>query len=77
MKILLKCSSGQKEVVQLGDVSKGFVRHADHRKLELYIYSILLHKTTIFYHARQISGFPCVTLSINSKVANMIGYYIS
>ena len=29
MKIYLKCACGQEEVVQLGDVSREFGRHAD------------------------------------------------
>ena len=28
-KILLKCACGQENVVQLGDMSRGFGRHAD------------------------------------------------
>ena len=33
VKILLKCACGQEEVVQLGDVSRGFGRHADEQKV--------------------------------------------
>ena len=33
MRILLKCACGQKEVVQLGDVSRVFERHADGQKV--------------------------------------------
>ena len=31
MKISLKCAYGQEEVVQLGDVSRGFGRHDEDR----------------------------------------------
>ena len=33
VKILLKCSCGQEEVVQFGDVSRGFGRHTDGQKV--------------------------------------------
>ena len=33
VKILLKCSCGQEEAVQLGDVSRGFGRHANRQKV--------------------------------------------
>ena len=33
VKISLKCACGQEEVVQLGDVSKGFGRQADGEKV--------------------------------------------
>ena len=32
-KISLKCAYSQEELVQLGDVSKGFCRHADGQKI--------------------------------------------
>ena len=32
-KILLKCACGQENVVQLGDMSRGFGRHADGQKV--------------------------------------------
>ena len=37
---------------------------------------ILVHKVQVFYHTRQISGFPCVILSINSEVAIQRCYMI-
>ena len=33
VKISLRCACGQEEVVQLGDVSRGFGRHADWQKV--------------------------------------------
>ena len=33
VKISLKCACGQEEVVQLGDVIRGFGRHADGQKV--------------------------------------------
>ena len=33
VKILLKCACCQEEVVQLGDVSRGFDRHSDGQKV--------------------------------------------
>ena len=33
VKILLKCACGQEEVVQLGNVSRGFGRHAGLQKV--------------------------------------------
>ena len=33
VKILLKCAYKQEEVVQLGDISKGFGHHADGQKV--------------------------------------------
>ena len=35
-----------------------------------------MHKIQVFCHARQISGFPFVALSINSELVLMIGHYI-
>ena len=35
-----------------------------------------MHKIQVFYHTRQISGFPCVTLYINSEVVFQRCYII-
>ena len=66
----LKCAYGQAEVVQLGDVSRGFGHHTDGQKvIVINLEVILAHKIQVFYHKRQLSGFPCATLYINSEVA--------
>ena len=48
--------------MQLGNVSRGFGRHADGQKVIV---------------VRQISGFPCVALYINSEVAVQRCYMIT
>ena len=35
-----------------------------------------MHKIQIFYNTKQISGFSCETLYINSEEAVIIGHYI-
>ena len=50
----------RRDIVQLGNVSRGFDRHADGWKVIV---------VNLFYHTRQTSGFPFVTLYINSEVA--------
>ena len=75
-KILLKCACSQEEVVQLGHVSRGFGCHADGYKVIIVNLSYLVHNVQVFYHTRQISGFPCVTLYINSKEVVQMRCYI-
>ena len=76
VKILLKCAFGQEEVVQLGEVSRGFGRHADGQKVIAVNRGYFIPQNQVFYHKRQISGFPCVTLYINAKTVVMIGHYV-
>ena len=62
--------------MQLGNVSRGFGRHADRWRVIVVNLGILVHKIQVFYHTRQISGFPCVRLYINSEVAVQRCYMI-
>ena len=51
-------------------MSRGFGRHADGEKvIVVNVGYYIVHKTQVFYHTGQISGFPCVTLYMNSEVA--------
>ena len=59
-------------------MSRGFGRQNDGEKVIVVNlgYFSTYSKIQLFYHTRQISGFPCGTLYINSEVAVMIGHYI-
>ena len=88
MKILLKCACDQEQVVQSGNVSRGFHCHADRQKVivvNLGYFSVenigedrrqIRRQKTDIEYKRHINGFPCVILYINSEVAVMIGHYI-
>ena len=58
--IVKKSMRSRRDIVQLGNVSRRFGRHSDGWKVIV---------ANLFYHTRQISGFPWVTLYLNSEVA--------